>query len=100
MAKPKPTISATTPQTVHARPGEVVELGVAYSGSERVELRAEGIGAPLRLTPGDDGDLRAFLAVGPGTTRVTASAGAARPVEFTITTDPAAVEPAADTEKE
>ena len=91
-------LSATTPETVSAKAGEVVEIGVRATGDDPVRLYAEGIDAPLRLTPGEDGDLRAFLAVGPGTTRVTAHAGAASPVEFTITTDPAAVEPAADTE--
>ena len=97
----KPVITATTPKTHKARVGEVVEIGVTTTGKEPV-LYLEGVDRPLRLTPGEDGALSAFVAVGPGTTRVTAHAGAADPVEFTINTtaEPAAVEPAADTEKE
>ncbi|HEY1178606.1 MAG TPA: hypothetical protein VGF17_20825 [Phytomonospora sp.] len=97
----KATITATTAKTVTASAGQVVELGVKVTGTkEPVRVYAEGIDQPLRLTPGEDGDLRAFFAAGPGTARVTAHAGDASPVEFTITADTAAVEPAADTPKE
>ncbi|MDI6908638.1 hypothetical protein [Nocardioides sp.] len=93
-------LAATTPTEVTAKPGDVVELGVATTARSPVVMHIEGVSAPLQLTPSEDGGLRTLIAVGPGTTRVTAHAGAASPVEFTITADPAATDPAADTEKE
>ena len=97
----KPTITAATTRTVTAAAGEVIAVGVKVAGTRKpVALHAEGIDGPLRLFDGPDGDLRAYLAVQPGTTRVTASLEGATPVEFTITTTQAAGETAADTEKE